>query len=256
MKHTNLSELLSAKFEKNYIFDEGYHFDIPTIALCRKYSCAQITSLIYINAQSNYKRYSCDVICGNCDNKFCVKSLSRSKLLEYMFPKREKKYDNRTREIYFVEKVFLCTKCIQEKKQQEKIANQRIQQQCEDALPANTDNFIHLYLNPNMRWTDYKDSGHRIQEMQRKNVCWDNVELAAIRMNYADFLQTPYWKMIAYHVKKRAKFRCKLCDCSENLVAHHATYTVRGRELQNMDKLVCICHNCHENFHGVENESY
>lgn len=67
---------------------------------------------------------------------------------------------------------------------------------------------------------------------------------------YNDYLKTDYWKIVAEAVKKRADYRCQLCNSQHDLCAHHRTYDHRGNELNYLNDLVCLCRRCHEIFHG------
>lgn len=55
-------------------------------------------------------------------------------------------------------------------------------------------------------------------------------------------------------MKKRAKFRCQLCNSPLDLQAHHRTYEHKGDELNHLNDLICLCKKCHKNFHAVERE--
>ena len=69
---------------------------------------------------------------------------------------------------------------------------------------------------------------------------------------YNDYLQTDYWKAVAVEVKKRAGYRCQVCNSQLDLCAHHRTYDHRGKELEHLDDLICLCRRCHETFHGKQ----
>lgn len=71
-------------------------------------------------------------------------------------------------------------------------------------------------------------------------------------MNYQDYLKTDYWKAVSDAVKKRADYRCQLCNSQHDLCAHHRTYEHRGRELEHLSDLTCLCRRCHEIFHGKQ----
>ena len=73
-------------------------------------------------------------------------------------------------------------------------------------------------------------------------------------MIYQDYLQTPYWKEVSRAVKKRYSWRCGLCNSPLDLCAHHRTYEHRGKELDHLDDLICLCKRCHTIFHSVERE--
>jgi len=71
---------------------------------------------------------------------------------------------------------------------------------------------------------------------------------------YQAYLATPYWRKVSRAVKKRAGFRCQLCNSPLDLQAHHRTYEHKGDELNHLDDLICLCKKCHKNFHAVERE--
>lgn len=67
---------------------------------------------------------------------------------------------------------------------------------------------------------------------------------------YADYLQTDHWKRVSDAVKRKANYRCQVCNSPHDLNAHHRTYENKGRELDHLDDLVCLCRRCHAVFHG------
>lgn len=67
---------------------------------------------------------------------------------------------------------------------------------------------------------------------------------------YDEHLKSEYWKTVSGAVKARAGYRCQLCNSQHDLAAHHRTYEHRGRELDYLDDLVCLCRRCHAIFHG------
>lgn len=69
-------------------------------------------------------------------------------------------------------------------------------------------------------------------------------------MKYEDYLKTDYWKAVAQAVKKRAGYRCQICNSQHDLQAHHRCYDHRGKELEYLDDLTCLCRRCHAIFHG------
>jgi hypothetical protein len=70
------------------------------------------------------------------------------------------------------------------------------------------------------------------------------------KMEYADFITTPYWKLLAQHIKVKAKHRCRVCNSNDVLHIHHRTYDHHGYEYQNFEtELICLCGNCHGIFH-------
>lgn len=67
---------------------------------------------------------------------------------------------------------------------------------------------------------------------------------------YAEYLKTDYWKEVTSAVKKRAGWKCQVCNSPHDLQAHHRTYDNRGNELDHLDDLICMCRRCHGVFHG------
>ena len=74
-------------------------------------------------------------------------------------------------------------------------------------------------------------------------------------MNYHDFLMTRYWQLTALKVKCDAGWRCAKCGRRSGLVVHHLDYACRGVEMYHPDRLVCLCHRCHEDLHGLRKKS-
>lgn len=73
-------------------------------------------------------------------------------------------------------------------------------------------------------------------------------------MNYQEYLDTPYWKQVSVLVKASAGGRCQVCNSDHNLMAHHRTYANRGKELDHLEDLTCLCGRCHQLFHTVERD--
>lgn len=72
---------------------------------------------------------------------------------------------------------------------------------------------------------------------------------------YADYLQSDYWKRVSDAVKAKSGYRCQVCNSPHDLQAHHRTYEHRGKELEHIDDLTCLCRRCHGIFHGHESKS-
>ena len=66
---------------------------------------------------------------------------------------------------------------------------------------------------------------------------------------YYNYLKTDKWKHIAEIVKKRASYRCQLCNTDEKLVVHHRTYDNVFDELNHLGDLICLCAAHHELCH-------
>lgn len=68
---------------------------------------------------------------------------------------------------------------------------------------------------------------------------------------YDDYLKTDYWKAVTAAVKKRAGWKCQICNSQHDLQTHHRTYENRGHEMEHLDDLICMCRRCHGIFHGT-----
>ena len=68
---------------------------------------------------------------------------------------------------------------------------------------------------------------------------------------YQDYLKSPEWISVSTLVKKRAGYKCQVCNSPHDLQAHHRTYENRGNEINHLDDLICLCRRCHNIFHGI-----
>ncbi len=71
------------------------------------------------------------------------------------------------------------------------------------------------------------------------------------RMSYADFMMTPYWRIVSYQVKLKAGWQCERCGSKKNLEVHHTSYLKHGLELFYIDHLQCLCPECHKKIHSL-----
>jgi hypothetical protein len=66
---------------------------------------------------------------------------------------------------------------------------------------------------------------------------------------YRQFLNSENWKKAAELCKKRDGYRCRVCNGTERLSAHHRTYEHKGDELNHLGDLTTLCAECHTAFH-------
>ena len=64
---------------------------------------------------------------------------------------------------------------------------------------------------------------------------------------YATYIQSEEWRARAEDAKARAGYRCRVCNSSRDLNAHHRTYERLGNE--DPEDITVLCHSCHELFH-------
>ncbi len=68
-------------------------------------------------------------------------------------------------------------------------------------------------------------------------------------MPYAEFLITPYWKVVRQRKLHLSGYRCELCSAKNGLNVHHKTYDNHGVEHDHMEDLIVLCLECHAKFH-------
>lgn len=72
---------------------------------------------------------------------------------------------------------------------------------------------------------------------------------ATPKVVYADYIRTEAWRQKAAAAKRRANYRCQLCNREGPLNAHHRTYERLGHERES--DITVLCERCHEKFHDV-----
>lgn len=65
--------------------------------------------------------------------------------------------------------------------------------------------------------------------------------------DYHTYIQSDAWRKRANECKRRAGYRCQLCNGTDRLEAHHRTYERLGRE--EPGDLTCLCRECHRMYH-------
>lgn len=106
------------------------------------------------------------------------------------------------------------------------------------------------FLDPTKAWGNHLSKKQRIRLLKNQDVFWEDIEQDILEMPYLDFLRTPYWVAISDFVKLKNNYKCEICGKGGVLHVHHPNYDFHGRELQNIDKLKCLCADCHEKFHN------
>lgn len=113
----------------------------------------------------------------------------------------------------------------------------------------NTSDYLKNYLTPYKSWDKKITLQDKIKKIRQADVDWNIVSRHIKDMKYHNFLKTPYWKAIAAHTKYKAGYRCQLCNSTDDLVTHHRTYAIHGREHASMKELTVMCDDCHSRFH-------
>lgn len=69
------------------------------------------------------------------------------------------------------------------------------------------------------------------------------------RMNYAEFLESKYWKYVRKVVLARDNYKCMICKKNSELNIHHDTYKHHFKELDHLEDLMTLCRTCHKEHH-------
>ena len=63
---------------------------------------------------------------------------------------------------------------------------------------------------------------------------------------YCTYMQSASWRRLRLQALTRDKFRCRICDSSNDLEVHHRRYPRRSRwDLDCVDALTTLCNVCH-----------
>lgn len=182
----------------------------------------------------NGDKYTIELKCFCC-GKIYTDSGSKTKILKVIRYKPEKK---------------VCPVCEAKKKEQALQQQIKAREEYIANSEMRAEQFIKDYLQPGYDFDNKKDD---MFYMLKNKIFFLNADLVAEAINdmdYQDFLNTPYWRTIARHVRKRAKYKCQLCNSGGELHVHHKTYENHGYELQRCETdLICLCSDCHEKFH-------
>jgi len=68
-------------------------------------------------------------------------------------------------------------------------------------------------------------------------------------MDYAEYLASDQWQVVAREAKARSEWRCGLCGRARVLEVHHVRYDHLGNERAN--DVIALCSECHRKHHGT-----
>lgn len=146
---------------------------------------------------------------------------------------------------------FLCPTCSKIDQAEKREASlRRTKEEIEEKEQAKRR--MEAILNPGSKWKpDIKKSKRFWIASNLVNGFPDESMEIVTSMSYEEFLQTPYWKAVAYKVKQGAGFKCQICGSGGRLQTHHRSYDNHGLEHTHdgMKDLICVCSSCHENHH-------
>jgi hypothetical protein len=69
---------------------------------------------------------------------------------------------------------------------------------------------------------------------------------AAKPITYREYIKSPAWRQKAEAAKKRAGYRCEVCNSPENLNAHHRCYD--RLFIEEPGDITVLCRECHQLF--------
>jgi hypothetical protein len=198
--------------------------------------------------------YVCEIQCDRC-NLFKKTLLRKTQLIAYMECLR--RIYEKTHKIN-CQTVATCEECkkaeIFASKQKQELKHREFIENRKKDFQNNTDFLIKYYLLVDAKPLDGCDWKTLATQMGRLVDVCDTSRLAEAinEMEYGEFLRTPYWKIVAYEVKRKNKFRCVMCDSSEHLQVHHKNYNFHGYEhtYNGVCSLTCVCNECHAKHHG------
>lgn len=199
--------------------------------LIKKYKVTEVLKCV----KGSEKFFLVEMDCNKCEG-IHKQQLSTTKLREYINNK-----------IHVV-----CSSCENDKKEQEKKNSQNFQINYHQKILENTEYYIKNYLNPDHSWKEEIKQRDRIDRIRYFHTDVEKVSEYIQSLEYQEFLKTPYWKAISAHIKYKARYRCQLCNHTENLATHHRNYGIHGKEHLHLEELVALCDSCHSKFHDIE----
>ena len=235
-------------FRKILSADDGYIENGDTIPfeLFEMMYCFPIDKVLSLFAKKKDKcpqeyNYDVQIRCPEC-GRIITRQFNKTGLLNAISFYRGKVKQYRKID-------YLCDECqVLERKRMEVKREQEISSM-QNVIAENTEHFIDNYLNKNKEWNKDVPLNRRFYNMFYANVDWTKIKDFICKLDYQDFLQTPYWKAISDKVKRKAKYRCIICNSNSSLSTHHRCYTHHGDEIHHLEDLICICQECHNKHH-------
>ena len=72
-------------------------------------------------------------------------------------------------------------------------------------------------------------------------------------MNYAEYLESPWWRARKAAIVRYRGERCERCGSTDSLELHHRTYERLGRERP--EDVELLCHRCHKLEHDITEDA-
>lgn len=234
-------ELLKPEGERERYIGEDDIVTKKYIELFRKSNQSEVMKLFRKSSgYPHYKvtfKYCCDI----CGEEELIES-SKTKFFEYVYRKTTYYYT------LGIKDKNVCSVCY-DKIKTEKESIIKLEENKEKIIYEDAVKFyIENYLSTEKYWVHNKMNENF--KYIKTRPCYDERVTDHIKeMDYYDFLNTPYWKAVAWKVKKNASFKCQMCGSTEELNAHHPEYSIRGEEVTRIKELICVCKSCHAKHH-------
>lgn len=197
------------------------------------------------SAPSRGYEYLVELKCPDC-GVLHKKILSKTKLMQALGYSNAYSYDKY---------ISHCDDCKIENEYQEKIEREKQDRINKENAKIRVKQYIENYLDQSISFKKEVSANTKIDDIMGSFYGYgfsEEIEKTILKMDYYDFLQTPYWDGIRNYKLKKAKYCCQLCGGKGILNVHHKTYENHGREHLRMvaDKdLIVLCEDCHKKFH-------
>lgn len=232
-KIEQLKEYLNPK-EEFWLYEDGDDITQEELELIRNATTKQKMSLFKNYSANDTKKFLYNVLytCTQC-GKTVNEKWSKTNILD-------KNYH------------LVCNKC-REKNYNNFFFNRKMQElENEKKKIENTKNYIETYLDVNNAWKDGLKQWEKWKAISSANVDREIIAEHINKMDYYDFLKTPYWNAVSGQVKKKNDYKCQICGKQGTLNVHHSDYSIHGYEAENINKLICLCEDCHKTFHAKQ----
>ncbi len=150
-------------------------------------------------------------------------------------------------------KLNTCGKCLNKLNKKQKEQHRIEEQNYASKIKENTTYYIDNYLDPDNSFKPNVSIYNKLNDITTPYI--DNQMVSDYintELTYSQFLQTPYWDAVSSYAKKRANFKCQLCNKGGKLNTHHKTYEHHGFEhclSTGFKDLIVLCTDCHNKFH-------
>ena len=192
-------------------------------------------------------KYKLEIYCSTCGGINIIE-VSKTKLIEYLKSQTYKCQECSDNEERLTQERLKRDWELAAERQRQMEKKELVEKEKRDL--EQTKKCIDTYLNPDCSWNDGVRLYTQLNELA-ENLTYSALEYAS-RMNYSDFLKTPYWKTITGKVKQMHNYTCQLCGkTGVTLHTHHpSNYSFRGFEINHLNELMCLCSDCHSKFHN------